>query len=207
MPPGVPPYKRKIDDGIEKPKSLREVPSYLKKVISGFFSRLFYIVSLVWEAAQLLFVAMVLFCILNGILPVVGAYISKDLLNVIAELIGAAALENVADNIFVVMEPLLWLFIFYFVHSFLSKMVSRLNTMVTGMAGELVVNHIKLKIVGKAKEVDLASFDRPEFYEKLENANREATMRPIHILSATFSVISTLISSISSGFTSLISTR
>jgi ABC-type multidrug transport system fused ATPase/permease subunit len=197
MPPGVPPYKRKINDGLEKPKSLREVPSYLKKVISGFFSRLFYIVSLVWEAAPLLFAAMVLFCILNGILPVVGAYISKDLLNVIAELIGKAASDTLAEDIFIAIQPLLWLFVFYFVHSFLSKMVTRLNTMVTGMAGELVVNHIKLKIVGKAKEVDLASFDRPEFYEKLENANREATMRPIHILSATFNVISALISSLS----------
>ena len=49
----------------------------------------------------------------------------------------------------------------------------------------------------KAKEVDLASFDRPDFYEKLENANREAGTRPINVLSSTFSTISNLITLIS----------
>ncbi len=194
---GSEPWKRKINDGIEKPKKLSEVPSYICKRVGGFFSRLFYIVSLVWEAAPLLLIAMILFCALNGVLPVVGAYISKDLLNVIATLLGSGSKGDIAGNIFTVMRPLIFLFVMYFVHQFLSKIISRLNTMVTGMAGELVVNHIKLKIVNKAKEVDLGSFDRPEFYEKLENANREATMRPIHILSATFNVISAIISSIS----------
>ena len=193
----MPPWKSRVNDGIERPKKLSEYPSYMCKRIGGFFSRLFYIVSLVWEAAPMLLIAMILFCALNGVLPVVGAYISKDLLNVIADMIGTAALSDVAENIFVLMRPLLFLFVAYFIYQFLTKIISRLNTMVTGMAGELVVNHIKLKIVNKAKEVDLASFDRPEFYEKLENANREATMRPIHILAATFNVISALISSVS----------
>ena len=69
--------------------------------------------------------------------------------------------------------------------------------MVKNIAGERVSNHIKLKIINKAKTVDMRSFDRPEFYEKLENANREAGMRPLHILNATFSVISTAISAVS----------
>ena len=197
MPPGMPPFRKKPDDGIEKPKKLSEVPKYLLTVIGGFFSRLFYIVSLVWEAAPFLLLAMIFFCVLNGLLPVVGAYISKDLLNVIASLIGSEKLSTVSESVLVVLKPLLFLFLAYFIHQFLTKVISRFNTMVTGMAGELVVNHIKLKIINKAKEVDLASFDRPEFYEKLENANREATMRPIHILSATFSVISACISSVS----------
>jgi ABC-type multidrug transport system fused ATPase/permease subunit len=95
------------------------------------------------------------------------------------------------------MRPLIFLFIMHFSYLFLRKILSKLNGTVTGIAGELVVNHIKLKIINKAKTVDLRSFDRPEFYEKLENANREAGMRPIHILSATFSVISAVISAIS----------
>lgn len=197
MPPPISPMRRPMTDGIEKPKRLREYPAYILKRIKGFFSRLFYIVSLVWEAAPLLLAAMVFFCALNGVLPVVGAYISKDLLNVIADLLGASGLDSVKDNLLVVMSPALILFGAYFIYLFLNKVISRLNTMVTGMAGELVVNHIKLKIVNKAKTVDLASFDRPEFYEKLENANREASMRPIHILSATFNVVSALISSVS----------
>ena len=49
----------------------------------------------------------------------------------------------------------------------------------------------------KAKTLDLASFDIPEFYEKLENANREAGNRPIAILNSTFTVISTSINLVS----------
>ena len=191
MPPRPP---RPQNDGLERPKKIKDVPSYAFKRVKGFLSRLFYIVSLVWEAAPMLLIAMAALCAFDGVLPVIGAYISKDLLNEIAKLIGTVSLGDVWENILVTMKPLLFLFLAYFIYLFLKKLLGRFNSMVTGIAGELVVNHIKLKIIYKAKEVDLASFDRPEFYEKLENANREAGMRPIHILSATFNVISALIS-------------
>ncbi len=188
---------RHMSDGIPKPKSFREMPSYLLKITKGFLSRLFYIVRLVWEVAPSILIIMALLCIFDGILPVVGAYISKDLLNEVARLIGSSSAGSVAENIFTVMRPALFLFITYFSYLFLKRILSRINHMVTNIAGERVVNHIKLKIINKAKTVDMRSFDRPEFYEKLENANREAGMRPIHILNATFSVISTAISAAS----------
>ena len=191
------PMPQKQSDGIEKPKSISQIPSYLFKVVSGFFKRLIYIVSLVIEAAPLMFVAMALLCLLDGVLPVVGAYISKDLLNEVASLIGRSATGSIAEDILVTMRPALVLLVAYFVFTFLKRVLTRLNTMVTNITGELVVNHIRLKIISKSKEVDLASFDRPMFYEKLENAGREAGMRPIQILSATFSVISAFISAVS----------
>ena len=194
MPPRPP---RRLSDGLEKPHRLRDWPAYIGAVTAGFFKRLFYIFTLVWESAPLMLILMMLFCIVDGILPVVGAYISKDILNVIADLIGASDTGSIKDDILVVMEPLVWLMIAYFIYLFLKKIITRLNSMVTSIAGELVVNHIKLKIILKAREVDLASYDRPEFYEKLENANREAGMRPLHILSATFSLVSYLISTVS----------
>ena len=191
------PMHRSQGDGIPKPKSLREVPSYLLKVTKGFFSRLFYIVRLVWEAAPPVLIIMAFLCIFDGILPVIGAYISKDLLNEVARLIGSSSKGSAVENIFTVMRPAFFLFITYFTYLFLKKILSRINSMVTSIAGERVSNHIKLKIINKAKTVDMRSFDRPEFYEKLENANREAGMRPLHILNATFSVISTAISAVS----------
>jgi len=62
------------------------------------------------------------------------------------------------------------------------------------LSGELVTNHIRRKIMHKAKEVDVSCFDLPEFYEKLENANREAGMRPIQILNSALTIVSTIIS-------------
>ena len=185
------------NDGIPKPKSLREIPSYVAKVVRGFCSRLFYIVKLVWETAPHLLILMCLFCVLEGVLPVVGAYISKDILNVIAEFIGTESLGSAFVDIFETLRPLLFIFLAYFIYLFANKILGKVSGIVTALAGELVVNHIKMKIIEKSKEVDVPSFDRPEFYEKLENANREASMRPIGILSATFKVISSLISVIS----------
>lgn len=162
--------------------------------VGAFCSRLFYIYSLVWHAAPLMLVALVALCLLDGLLPVFGAYISSFLLNAIADGIGVGA---ASESVMEIMRPLIWLFVMYMVYLFLSKVLNRINTMVTGIAGELVINKIKLMIMGKAKEVDISSFDDPEFYEKLENANREAGIRPINIINASFNVISAVISAIS----------
>ena len=194
---GIPRPPRRQTDGLEKPQRLRDYPAYAYKRVCGFFKRLFYIVSLVYESAPLMLFVMAALCLLDGVLPVVGAYISKDLINGIAALIGTAADGTTAERVFVTMRPLLWIFLAYFIYLFLNRIFTRVNSMVTSICGEQVVNHIKLKIINKARTVDQSSFDRPAFYEMLENANREAGMRPVQILSATFTVVSSMISAVS----------
>ncbi len=200
---GPPPFKPVAKR--PKPKNAREFFSMLGDTIGGFFKRLFYIIGLVWETNPLILILMTFFCVCEGILPVLGAYISKDLLNAVSDLLydGEAGAALAAGNmsfsqlIESFFGTVVFLLIFYFVYQLLTKIVTRLSSTVNQLAGELVSNHIKIKIVEKAKTVDLASFDRPEFYEKLENANREAGMRPLGILRATFNIISVLISIVS----------
>ena len=193
----MPPRMRAMSDGIEKPKKLSEYPAYVCKKISGFFSRLFYIFALVWQSAPLILIAMMLLCLFDGLLPVVGAYISSHLLNGIQDLIEERGLGTIQTDAFEAMRPLVFLFTLNLVYLFLKKVLGKISQMITAVAGELVVNHIKLMIIGKAKGLDSRSFDDPEFYERLENANREANMRPIGILNATFSLISAAISAVS----------
>ncbi len=169
----------------------------LLSAVRSFLSHLFYIISLVWESSPLVMILLTLFCLVDGLLPVAGAYISKNLLDGIAVLLdgsyGGAELKEAIE----ILSPILFLLVLEFVYLLLLRISERLNRGVTAMAGELVVNHIRLKIMNKAKTLDTASFDSPEFYEKLENANREAGIRPINILSATFAVISSVISIVS----------
>ena len=47
------------------PKSIREVPGYLKRVTHSFFARLSYIVKLVWEAKKSLMFIMIFIAILT----------------------------------------------------------------------------------------------------------------------------------------------
>ena len=200
---GFPPHSNLDKLKPPKPKNIKEVPAYLKAVTGGFFSRLFYIFKLVWETGPWILFVMIFMSVFNGVIPVIGASITANILN---SLVGAfntlspeatfaeqfsSMLENEACRAIVY-----WLVI-QFAFTFIKSIVSNIDTILTRIYGELVVNHIKLKIMNKAKQVDLASFDTAEFYEKLENANREAGMRPVQILNSTFKIFSTMITVIS----------
>ena len=76
---GMPPRMKKLDDGIARPKKITEYPEYYLAKARGFFFRLFYIIGLVWTAAPAMLICMALLCLLDGTLPVIGAYISKDI--------------------------------------------------------------------------------------------------------------------------------
>lgn len=186
-----------------KPKSIKEVPAYLKALTSGFFSRLFYIFKLVWETGPWILFVMIFMSVFNGVMPVIGASITANILN---SLVGAfntlspeatlsAQLSSMLEN--EACRAIVFWLVIQFAFTFIKSIVSNIDTILTRIYGELVVNHIKLKIMNKAKQVDLASFDTTEFYEKLENANREAGMRPVQILNSTFKIFSTLITVIS----------
>ncbi|MBQ8236161.1 MAG: ABC transporter ATP-binding protein [Clostridia bacterium] len=163
------------------PKSIKEVPSYLKKVFGGTFRRLLYIFKLVFEAQPLILFMMIFMAVFNGVVPVISAAISANLLQ--------SVVNRISDPTVNLLPALLIQFAYIFVHT----LITTLNSTITRISGELVTNHIKLKIMHKAKTVDVGSFDMPDFYERMENANREAGSRPIHILSSAFDVISRII--------------
>lgn len=170
------------------PKNIKEVPDYLKRLFTGFFERLFYIYKLVWETKPWILFTMLFMAVFNGIMPIIGTYIAKELLNAL----GGAIKGEITE--FSTISGLLAL---QFGYMFLKRIVVQIDNIVMKITGELVSNHIKLKIINKARTIDTSSFDTPEFYQKLENANREAGNRPIQILNSTFSIMSALISLVS----------
>ena len=173
---------------VPPPKSLKEVPGYLRELAVTFLTRLLYIFRLVWETRRSLLMVMVLMCVFNGVTPVIGSMISAAILNDLALVYAGEALA------FRVVAVLL---IYQFVYMFFTSAVSRVYTMFTSISGELVSNHVKQKIMEKAKFIDMMSYDSPDFYARMENANREAGGRPVQIMASTFSVLSTLISILS----------
>ncbi len=159
-----------------------------------------YIVGMVWRTGPWILIVLMATAVLDGILPIVGAYLSKEILNELQDIISARAIAQMSGA---VGNAVFWgsmvmlLLIFYFLYRILNQIVNRISIAVTRMAGEKVVRYVRVQIMEKAKELDLASFDSPEFYEKLENANREAGMRPISVMQATFQVVSHTISLVS----------
>lgn len=174
---------------VAPPKNLRDLGRYLRELIGGFFYRLFYIFGLVWKTGPWILILMSLFALLSGVLPVIGSLISREILNSLQSIIsdsGAEKLDFFASSVF-------FLLIFFFIHRILTRVLKAVNQPITRIAGEKVVRRVRLQIMEKARELDLASFDMPAFYEKLENANREAGNRPIAVLTTTFAVISSVI--------------
>ena len=179
-------------EGVPPPASLRELPCYLGKLVRGFCSRLGYIIRLVWETHPAILLVLLFTSLFNGIMPVLGALISRNILNQLQLDFG----EGLSTAAFIA-SPVFALLIFLFIYRILSAAVGRIHSAVVRVAGEKVVRHVRLKIMNKAREIDMASYDAPAFYERLENANREAGIRPIQTLSAALSMVSTVIALIS----------
>jgi len=202
---GPPPIRKMPQDNIEKPQSIKQVPRYLKDLIFKFFSRYIYIFKLVWETNPFYLFAMAFVALCSGLFPVLGAYITAQLLQQISdayvlsvELIKNSGLtsQELIAQVSQEVDVFLWIGL-QLTYSVANSIISTLNSTIVSISGEKVANHIKTKVITKAKTIDIAQFDLPEFYEKLENATREASFRPVQILNSTFNMISSFISMIS----------
>lgn len=176
---------------IPKPTGIGDVPRYLGELLGGFFVRFTYILRLVWKTGPWILFLMAFFALFNGVTPVISSIISKNILNalqtsitdgLIAEFVGSGAF---------------YLIVLLFGVRLLKRIETTASNALERVAGELLVKQVKQQIMEKTREIDLASFDIPQFYEKLENANREAGMRPLNILTRTFAIISTVIELVS----------
>lgn len=203
MPPGPPPGAGQFQyDRIKPPKNLWDVPRYLGELLSGFFGRMGYIFKIVWRTGPWILFAMLFLSALQGVLPVIGSLISQKVLNAMQQTSGEFAQANFVAFLG---STVFYLLVFMFAYNIISNVVGTLRNTVTRIAGELVVRTVKLEIMEKAKELDMCAYDLPAFYEKLENANREAGIRPIQMLSATCSIFSTILTFVS--FVSILATK
>lgn len=171
------------------PKSIKDLPRYLSELLGGFFKRFFYILKLVWNTGHWIPVLLTFVALFKGVTPVVGSLISRNILNGLQDVI---AVGGLAESAFWT-SGILYLLIALFAYRLLIQVVNNVSNALNRIAGEKVVMEVKRQIMEKSKEVDLASFDNPAFYEKMENANREAGHRPLNILTQTLGIISSVI--------------
>ena len=185
------------NQGEPKPKSIKEVPSYVKNIVKGFFSRYIYIFKLVWETSPLILLCMSIASLLNGLFPVAGAYITAQLLETISDAYNVSQGLSVGISSDDALNAIIFWVALEFIYLLFKNVIGTVYNAIISISGEKVSNHIKVKIITKAKSIDVSQFDLPEFYEKFENASREASFRPIQILETTFSMLSSIISMVS----------
>ena len=191
---GGPPVRSHYEHAkVPPPKGIRDVPRYLGELLGGFFKRFSYIVGLVWQSGKWILFLLTFVAIFNGVAPVIGALIGRNILNSFQEVLSDG--PGTQSEFF--SSPMFYLLIFLFSYRIVNRTVHYVSNALNRIAGEKVVKQVKLQIMNKSKTVDLSSFDIPEFYEKMENANREAGNRPLQIINQTFGVVSTSIEFVS----------
>ena len=151
------------------PKNIKDIPRYLSELLGGFFKRFFYVLKLVWNTGRWIPILLCFVALFKGVTPVVGSLISRKILNGLQLVIAQGGLPESSFW----KSDILYLLIALFAYRLLIQVVNNVSSALNRIAGEKVVMEVKRQIMNKSKEVDLASFDNPAFYEKMENAINE----------------------------------
>jgi ATP-binding cassette subfamily B protein len=158
---------------------LRETPSKVRDAAVN-VRRAF---RLVWEAHRLSTALMVVWTIVGGLLPLAQAYIAKLIVDgVVASLQAQATpiegMRSVAP--FLLAELALVV---------LQAGVAQARSLTEHILHARLNLTINTRIIRKSLDLDLAYFENAEYYDKLQNARREADWRGLQIMNGGFYLI------------------
>lgn len=147
-------------------------------------------VSLVWTTNRILTVVLAILTLLAGLLPAAIAYTGKLIVDSVV-LASQSPLEpDWAALSYVGMEG---------VAVALLAGAKRGLTVCQSLLRVLLGQRVNVLILEKALELDLAHFEDSEFYDKMTRARREASSRPLSLVSRTFTLVQDAIALVSFG--------
>ena len=149
---------------------------------------------IVWDTSAPLMIAMALTTLIVGLLPAAIASVGGLFVDAVAGALGSAgAAAEVARSealTFVYIEVGLVL---------LMTAAQQANTVCQAILRVLLGNKINVMILEKALTLELAHFEDAEYYDKLVRARREASSRPLSLVTKTFDLLRNVISLIAIG--------
>lgn len=149
---------------------------------------------IVWDTSAPLMIAMALTTLIVGLLPAAIASVGGLFVDAVAGALGSAgAAAEVARSealTFVYIEVGLVL---------LMTAAQQANTVCQAVLRVLLGNKINVMILNKALTLELAHFEDAEYYDKLVRARREASSRPLSLVTKTFDLLRNVISLIAIG--------
>jgi ATP-binding cassette subfamily B protein len=145
---------------------------------------------IVWNAHHGYTITMGLLSILSGVVPTATAWISKLLIDAVvaaANSGGNPARTNAVVTLVLAQFGL-------FIGSALLQTVRNINQQALQ---ELTANRVQLMVMKQSNRLDLRFFENPEFYDALQQAQREANFRPVTMVEQLFSLVRALITFLS----------
>jgi ATP-binding cassette subfamily B protein len=149
---------------------------------------------IVWDTSAVLMLAMALTTLIAGVLPAAIASVGGMFVDAVAGALGASGAQAEAARAqalnFVFIEVGLVL---------LMTAAQQANTVCQAILRVLLGNKINVMILEKALTLELAHFEDAEYYDKLVRARREASSRPLSLVTKTFDLLRNVISLVAIG--------
>lgn len=137
-------------------------------------------VELVWTTSRPLTITLGLLTLAGGILPAVIAYIGK----LIVDGVVAATQAEIPD-----IQGVLWLVALEAVVVIAVAATQRGISASQSLLRALLGQRVNVLILEKAMTLELSHFEDSEFYDKLTQARREASSRPLSLVTKTFGLV------------------
>ncbi|AUT00056.1 ABC transporter permease [Nostoc sp. CENA543] len=148
-------------------------------------------INLVWTTSRTLTIILAGFTLLAGLLPAAIAYFGK----LIVDAVVLASQGNTEGNIYL---PLLYVGLEAIAVVLLAGSQRGL-IICQSLLRVLLAQRVNVLILEKALTLDLPHFENSEFYDKLTNARREASTRPLSLVNRTFGLVQNALSLITYG--------
>jgi len=129
---------------------------------------------LVWKASRWQSAVLGGLTVLSAILPLGIAYVAKAIIDAVVAQSSALTMRWVLVELALVAAQ---------------SLVQRGLSLVRSMLGARLSLDVNAMILEKALTLDLRHFEDPEFYDQLTRARREASSRPISVVSETFQLL------------------
>jgi ATP-binding cassette subfamily B protein len=140
------------------------------------------VLALVWEANPGLTLSLAVLNLAQGGLPAARVWVSKLLIDAVVAAVttggGTAALPQV-----------LFLVALQFAIGAAGNILGTIGNISQQLLQEQVANRIQLLVMRQANALDLVFFERPQFYDLLQQVQREATFRPVQMVQTAFGLI------------------
>nr|WP_230966034.1 ABC transporter ATP-binding protein [Nostoc sp. NZL] len=147
-------------------------------------------VSLVWTTSRSLTIFLASLTLVAGLLPAAISYISK----LIVDAVVFASQVNSQNNSFVNIYPSLFYVGLEAIAVILLAGSQRGIIICQSLLRALMGQRVNVLILEKALTLDLRQFEDSEFYDKLTNARREASVRPLSLVNRTFGLVQNALS-------------
>jgi len=145
---------------------------------------------LVWQTNRWATVGLGFLTLGGALLPATQAWVGKLIVDgVVASIQGDRAPEQIkAVFVYLILELILFL---------LGTALNHARRLIQQLIQLQLSNHIRGEIIRKALTLDLAFFEHPEYYDRLQNARREGGYKPVELINDTFQLVQNTITLVS----------